>query len=195
VQQPQFAFLKNLMELADRDEDGKLTEKEVTEFGEVMSGFSDSLTVLSYSDSGQGLFDLLDTNRDGRLSIRELRQAWNRLRQHDVDGDGLIRKDELPRQCQLAVTRGAVYGYAYYGDRLRIAQAAAAPPQGPVEKPAAPVWFLKMDLNGDGDVSPREFLGTLEDFARIDTDGDGLISLEEALKADQWLKDKAKSKP
>jgi hypothetical protein len=37
-----------------------------------------------------------------------------------------------------------------------------------------------MDRNGDGDVSLREWLGTREQFDAIDTDRDGLISVEEA---------------
>jgi hypothetical protein len=45
-----------------------------------------------------------------------------------------------------------------------------------------------MDRNGDGDVSTREFLGTAEEFKRLDLDGDGLISLEEAIKADEMLR-------
>ena len=43
-----------------------------------------------------------------------------------------------------------------------------------------PLWFRKMDRNGDGDVSLREFLGTKEQFDRIDIDHDGMISVEEA---------------
>jgi hypothetical protein len=37
-----------------------------------------------------------------------------------------------------------------------------------------------MDRNRDGDLSRREWLGTEEEFKKIDTDGDGLISAEEA---------------
>ena len=50
------------------------------------------------------------------------------------------------------------------------------------------IWFHKMDKNQDGDVSLREFLGSRADFQRLDTDGDGLISWEEALQADKLMR-------
>jgi hypothetical protein len=53
---------------------------------------------------------------------------------------------------------------------------------------AGPVWFRKMDRNHDGDVSRREFLGTDEEFRRLDADGDGLISAAEASRADDLLR-------
>ena len=34
--------------------------------------------------------------------------------------------------------------------------------------PRGPIWFRRMDLNDDGFVSPREFLGTHEEFRRIE---------------------------
>jgi hypothetical protein len=37
-----------------------------------------------------------------------------------------------------------------------------------------------MDRNQDGDVSAREFLGTSTQFAELDTDQDGLMSVSEA---------------
>jgi hypothetical protein len=52
-----------------------------------------------------------------------------------------------------------------------------------------------MDRNGDGDVSRREFLGTDEEFKRIDTDGDGLISVEEAEKYDALMRKQKEEKP
>ena len=43
-----------------------------------------------------------------------------------------------------------------------------------------PAWFYRMDLNLDGDVSAREFLGTRDQFRKLDTDHDGLIDPNEA---------------
>jgi hypothetical protein len=45
-----------------------------------------------------------------------------------------------------------------------------------------------MDRNGDGDVSRSEFLGTKAEFDAIDTDHDGLISLEEAEAYDKKMR-------
>jgi hypothetical protein len=47
-----------------------------------------------------------------------------------------------------------------------------------------------MDRNRDGDVSRREWLGSEEEFRAIDTDGDGLISLEEAEAYDKKMRAK-----
>ncbi len=188
----QFQPFLTVLQRADRNEDGRFTEKELLEYVDVMSGASGSVTGLLFSDGGQGLFELLDTNRDGRLSVRELRQAWSRLREYDQDGDGKLGKNELPRQVQLSVVKGAGtnVGVLPPAPMVRGRDGMPANPRGTA--PAGPLWFRKMDVNGDGDVSPREFLGSPEDFARIDTDGDGLISLEEAIKADERMKEKAK---
>jgi hypothetical protein len=37
-----------------------------------------------------------------------------------------------------------------------------------------------MDVNGDREITAREFLGTAEQFRAIDADGDGLVGPEEA---------------
>ncbi len=49
-----------------------------------------------------------------------------------------------------------------------------------------------MDRNRDGDVSRKEWLGTEEEFRAIDTDGDGLISLQEAEAFDKQVRGKKK---
>jgi hypothetical protein len=63
-------------------------------------------------------------------------------------------------------------------------------PQPTAVTARGPVWFRKMDRNGDGDVSRREFLGTPEEFDKIDTDHDGLISVEEAERYDELMRAK-----
>ena len=53
---------------------------------------------------------------------------------------------------------------------------------------------IALDRNADGDVSAREFLGTPEQFKQLDEDGDGYISLEEALRAESRLRQKTGAK-
>jgi hypothetical protein len=40
-----------------------------------------------------------------------------------------------------------------------------------------------MDRNGDGDLTPEEFLGTRAQFDKLDTNHDGLIDFSEAAAA------------
>jgi Ca2+-binding EF-hand superfamily protein len=43
-----------------------------------------------------------------------------------------------------------------------------------------PAWLKAMDGNGDGEISPREFLGTREQFTALDKNGDGYLDSSEA---------------
>jgi Ca2+-binding EF-hand superfamily protein len=182
---PLFAGTFKLM---DRDGDGMLYEKEVIAYLDKIEDLQtralESCAALNVSDQGKGLFDLLDANRDGQLGLRELRQAAKLLESLDLDKDGFISRAEIPKSFQLAVSRGPAGGI---NGPFRIATPAVLPGQ-PRQVPArGPVWFQKMDKNHDGDVSPREFLGTEEEFKKIDKDGDGLISPEEADEYDALL--------
>src|SRR5205823_2395382 len=56
---------------------------------------------------GSGMFQALDANGDGLLSLREMRGAWKRLEKLDVNKDGFITRDEFPTQFQLTVNQGA----------------------------------------------------------------------------------------
>jgi Ca2+-binding EF-hand superfamily protein len=182
--------LKPVFEMAVRADSDQMTEKELDAFLDIMGAATGAQLAITFTDNGQGLFDMLDTNRDGRLSIREMRSAWNRLSSHAHDGQ--IARADIPRQYSLSV--GAPQnqnprGMPVDADmRMRPGNPRPAAPQ------RGPLWFRKMDLNGDGDVSEREFLGSREDFRRIDTDGDGLISVEEAEKADEWFRQKLEQK-
>ena len=55
------------------------------------------------ASTGQGLFQMLDADGDGQLSIREVRNAWRRLAQLDTDNDGCVSRTEFPQQFRLTV--------------------------------------------------------------------------------------------
>jgi Ca2+-binding EF-hand superfamily protein len=185
-------FFRNTFKLMDRDGDGKLFEKEMLEYVDAMLDLQvraqAAVASLTISDEGKGLFDLIDTNRDGRLSVREMRQAVRLLEQLDRDGDGAISRSEIPRSYQLSVQRGPA-GFDGGGPRRVIVANGRVVNGRPAPEPnAGPLWFRKMDRNRDGDVSRKEFLGSDEEFRRIDADGDGLISAEEATRYDEKLR-------
>jgi Ca2+-binding EF-hand superfamily protein len=176
-----------LLRLADRDGDRRLSRQELTAYLDLQEKTLTASTVLTAVDRGRRLFEMLDADHDGQLGVRELRSAWVRLAPWDRDGDGCISPDEVPRQFQLTLSQGPL--------RLGTGDGVFPPIGRRVDRRRGPLWFRKMDRNRDGDVSRSEFLGTEEDFKRIDTDGDGLIDPDEAERADAWFRKKAAPRP
>jgi Ca2+-binding EF-hand superfamily protein len=182
---------RNLFKAMDRDGDGKLYEKEVLAYLDQITKLQEramaACVSLTVSDQSRGLFALLDVNRDGRLSVREMRGAAGLLKELDRSGKGYLTRADLPHNYRLAVRRGQDLGgqvaaiKVLYGGSYR---------KKVKESAKGPLWFRKMDRNRDGDVSRKEFLFGEELFKKIDTDGDGLISLEEAQKAEALLASK-----
>ncbi|MFN4260562.1 MAG: EF-hand domain-containing protein [Gemmataceae bacterium] len=188
VQAPQLRnLLAPLFDFADRNRDDKLTKEELNDYYDLVTKMVNSYAMLAAGDQGRGLFEIVDANRDSQLGIRELRTMWDRLAEVMNLEDEVIDRAAIPRQLQLRVGRG-VSGYYYRGLQVPMV---GRPGVGPTANPVpsrGPLWFRKMDRNGDGDISPREWLGSKEEFERIDADGDGLISRAEAEAADALLR-------
>jgi hypothetical protein len=121
-------------------------------------------------------------------------RAWDRLAPLDTDREECITKAKIPHQFDIVFRyTSANRGLASTLKGVVLPQAAANQKTPSLSK--GPLWFRKMDRNGDGYVSLREFLGSKEDFRKIDTDGDGLISPEEAERADAKYREATKKQP
>jgi Ca2+-binding EF-hand superfamily protein len=181
----QFFYLANLFDIADRNNDSKLTLEELREFGELYKHAYGAQVSLSLASAGLGMFQTLDANLDGQLGIRELRNSWERLKEFDSDGDALVAKSEFPQQFTMNV------GSGLNPNNLPASVLRNSMPRTVRRVPGeGPVWFRKMDRNGDGDVSRVEWLGALDEFERIDADKDGLISAAESEAADAQARKK-----
>jgi Ca2+-binding EF-hand superfamily protein len=181
-------LFRNFFHLMDRDGDGKLSLKEVVAYLDAMDALQkaarSSCVSMMVSDSGNGLFDLIDVNRDGRLSVREIRNMVKLLDVLDKDRDGCISRKEIPRRYTVLFHQGPPDDPNFRARVVAARRGMVDRPRGR-ESARGPLWFRKMDRNRDGDVSRREFLGTDEEFKAIDEDGDGLISVEEAERWDR----------
>jgi Ca2+-binding EF-hand superfamily protein len=182
--QPQLALLAAGFEAADRNGDGKIDETEFTAFTKLLHESAGSQVVLTVVDQGRGLFALIDGNHDGRLSPRELRNA-PRILALWAGGAGTLARDALPQQATITPSLRSLIASGN-GARFPI-RSGRLPGVEPRRTKAGPAWFHKMDRNGDGDISLREWLGPLELFHKLDKDGDGLISVQEALEAENEL--------
>jgi hypothetical protein len=164
-------LLKSVFGIADRNDDGRL------EAAELESYLDGLLALESAADAARmrlikfnerpGLMPLVDLNLDGRLSRREL-QALPEQVAAVAGKTGRIARDEIPPTVVLVVQRGPFVEST----------------EGNVLENAGPPWFFRADRNQDGDLDREEFLGSPEDFDRLDLNGDGWIELEEAILGD-----------
>jgi Ca2+-binding EF-hand superfamily protein len=172
---PTASVLVGMFDFADRDGDGKLTRSELDAFFDLIEiGVSCSVTAV-VTDRGRNLFDLFDADGDGCLDLGELNRAAKTL-SAELTRDGLLARETVPASYRIEVTRGPItgrFGPVEYGT-------VSAPKKVAPRVARGPAWFRAMDKNGDGYVSEKEFVGSPERFAQLDTDGDGRISVAEA---------------
>lgn len=160
----------------DRDSDGKVFAEEFTHYMTQRRALATNQVAIRVENQGSTLFEVLDENGDRHLSQRELRRLGESATQWDRDGDGKLSLDEIPRKYQLFVQPeqpDANFGTIGVLFAFQVAESGASARTGPE-------WFQRMDRNGDGDVSPREYLGPIERFRALDADSDGLMSAQEA---------------
>jgi Ca2+-binding EF-hand superfamily protein len=130
---------------------------------------------LMIHDQVDALFNELDANADGRLGAREIAVSADRLLAHDADRNGELTAEELPYVMIAAFMRSEPGNEdSYY-----------IPPMKPAATTGdvAPAWFRHADFNSDGDISRREFLGSTEQFSKLDANRDGFIEPQEAAAA------------
>jgi Ca2+-binding EF-hand superfamily protein len=160
----------------DADGDGKVYAAELKTFFERQAAPARSQIATTVDTPKDPLLTALDTSGDGRLSLREMRAAPARLAALDKNADGRLDSQEVPAQLSVTLSHGGITG--------GYSPAPVVGYGGPVPRPTAPAagpeWFQRMDRNADGDISPREFLGTRQQFQRLDADADGLIDAQEA---------------
>ncbi len=183
-----FPLINAAFDLIDADHNEKIFIEEIQAFSEETADLRKATDVgfasASVLDQGRGLFGLFDTDRDGVLSTRELKNLPKLLALNDRNKDGMLDPKKVSKNMILTFEQGL--SQARSTGLTTVSANLSQPNQS--RKQVGPKWFQKMDRNGDGDVSRREFLGTDEDFRKIDTDGDGLIDAKEAEAAEALFK-------
>lgn len=155
----------SLLPAIDRNGDDQLAKEELESWLKLQQQLADSQVLFTLLDAGQGLFELLDTNHDGALSVAELQASNGHVARAGAVKEGRLAFDQLPQMVLLTVSHG--YPQSVLGT---------------VER-SGPNWFLAMDRNRDGEISKREFAGPAIAFKKLDADRDERISLSEAQSA------------
>lgn len=138
-----------------------------------------------------------DKNRDGKLDKDESSQMRSEHQSADVNKDGIITQDELQTKLQSYAGGGSSTGGSSSGEGGRRFgrgsdgdnKTAAVPTRTsyrfttPAERlpKGMPDWFLRGDVDGDGQVSMAEYTTTwtetlAAEFLKFDANGDGIIT-------------------
>jgi Ca2+-binding EF-hand superfamily protein len=169
-------------ETVDKNGDGKVFRDELDAYVDEVNGAADSQLNARISKQGRTLFQMLDDNRDLRLTRREFQEGPERLAELDTNNDGRFAEAEFQHKYHFSFRSGESPLVSSNAPQTA-ANAQATPTIR--DDTSGPFWFQRMDRNRDGDVSQREFLGSPATFKRLDVDGDGLLTGDEAEMADK----------
>ncbi|MGL6074203.1 MAG: hypothetical protein ACRC8S_08580 [Fimbriiglobus sp.] len=166
-------FLLVVFDVADVNGDGRLTRAELQSFFEMQRQVAEMNLQVTSAAEPVNLFQLLDDNQDGKLGVREMRTAWDRLIVLEAPGSNVITQEVFRPVGSFRMGSNDM-SFRAFNEEVVIQD------QAPLRKKNGPVWFQRMDRNNDGDVSKAEFLGDKASFQVLDSNNDGLISREEA---------------
>jgi len=165
-------------EAMDRDHNGMVFEEEWLTYMRLRESLAEGRLTLTLASESIDPIAEFDANHDGRLNRSELGRALAVIAAWDRNHDGFVTRDEVPATLVGTFHSGPSRPVSMRRPNYaRMGRKASSPPT------AGPVWFQKMDRNRDGEVSLREFLGPLEVFRRLDTNGDGRLDIHEAESA------------
>lgn len=170
-------FERYLFDAMDEDDDDRVFAAEMMKYVVNYADAASTSCQATLVDAGNGFFQMLDANDDGRISIRELRRCEQRL--VDASQDNAINPSQLAKSFRIEFERG---GVSLFG---RVDRTDTAAPTVPLRSNGGPIWFQRMDRNGDGDLTWDEFLGPREVFEQLDSDRDGLLDPAEAKQASE----------
>jgi Ca2+-binding EF-hand superfamily protein len=159
----------------DANGDGMLYRDEMTPFLEYDAIAIQARIEMMVGDEGKTLFELLDGNVDRRLAMREIREGFGRLASVDRNGDERVAQSELESRFRLTFSFGRNQSFTPNANPINM-------PLTPRLRSQAigPTWYRRMDRNLDGDITWREFLGSREQFQRLDLNADEMIDVSEA---------------
>lgn len=164
-------------EMCDLDGDGMVVLNELSAFLDQRTTLSQARVIMRVETIRTSLFELLDTNLDRRLSRREFLSGTEKVSPHDLDRDQLLEQSEMETSHRVVIELARTDLFRQM-TRPQMAANGNSPRLQQVE--TGPVWFQRMDVNRDGDVSRREFVGPRDHFDRLDTNKDDFIDAEEA---------------
>ena len=162
----------------------------------------------------EGLLREHDKNKDGMLQRDEFKEMKTEHQGADANGDGVITLGELTNRVSgyssgganaspLSGSGSSGYGGKSYkkgGDKDKTGSADGKKSYRfltPTERlpKGMPDWFIKNDADGDGQIMMVEYSSnwtesTAAEFAKLDLDGDGIITPSECMAGEKGVEKK-----
>lgn len=132
-----------------------------------------------------GVLAVLDFNRDGKLDQREIDLAVVGLRRLDQDGDGTVSAEEMAKPPQRGGRPGGPRGEGGRPEGGR-------PEGGPGGERRGAPSMERLDTNGDGKISKEEAPDRMkQNWDRLDTNSDGAIDKTEMEAIARFVRERA----